>query len=139
MKEKVFRICAERGKPLPPIPLRVIAPFEHIALPYRQGTLQELNARGGLTPKEALVVLRELREHDYSKRLRKEYARIQRLTQMEADAELRALVKERYRRMLQEEAEEEARKKCNHPGTRPEAVPRGMKKCTKCGMMIAAD
>lgn len=135
MNEYVFKIMRERdGRLLIEIPLRVILPHQDQALINHGGqSFGNLNARGGLTAKEALHVLYNIRWYDSLTS-----ARIIRLTQDEALQELVRVVKERYVKMVDEEQRAKDAVPCNHSGDRPTDISHGMKKCKKCGAFLAA-
>ena len=82
------------GNALPPIPWAVIAPHEDSAQRLHQQTLERLNARGGLTPCEALCVLLDVPSCSDHERA------IFKLKLGAADAELRKLVTERMQRAV---------------------------------------
>lgn len=130
-KEKVFKIMTERGaKQLDPIPLRVIAPHEQQAMRNHGGqSLQELNHRGGLTPREALHVLYDTPWYDTP-----ESQRIIYLTQMEVEQELRRVVRERWQEMRRRELIEK-REVCKHD-IPEKAGADGMRRCLQCGCPV---
>lgn len=130
-KEYIFPITGERaGTRLKPIPLRVIAPFERRALANYGHTLQSLNDRGGLDPRQALHLV-----YDLSWRGSAESNRIADMGIEEADRELRAVVRERYARILRAAEEAGLRERCSHDS--PERLgSEGVKKCPKCGCLV---
>lgn len=127
MKEKVFPIMDERGGKLPPVPLRVVVLHEATALKNHHQPLLQLNARGGLTPKEMLHVLLDVRWDNSSVPSK----RIQNMTQGEAEREMRELVRSQYRMLIQVDG------LCDHPKELPKDVSHGVRKCHKCGMLVA--
>lgn len=134
MKEKIFKIMAERnGIQLKPIPLRVILPHELQARRNHGGqSLIKLDERGGLSPKEALHVLKDIDWYDND-----ESKRIMLLTCDEADRELRVLVRERYLRLRAEEEGRQFHVACSHP-ERPKDASRGVVRCQKCRGLVEA-
>lgn len=83
---KMFTIMGGHGgNSLPPIPWAVIAPHEAAAQRLHAQSLERLNARGGLTPCEALCVLLDAPSDERA---------IFKMTFAEADAALRRLVAE---------------------------------------------
>jgi hypothetical protein len=130
IQTRTFSIIGERTNTwLPPIPWAMLQPYERRAQANHGGqTLERLHARGGLSPAEALMVLKDLPCHG------PEWDRLMRLSYIEQDRELRTLVKERLPHMLTVGAAA-----CTHP-ERPEVLDnRGLKKCPNCGKLIPGD
>lgn len=135
VKEQVFNIMAERGQQRNPIPLRVM--LQHAPQAYKNHlqSLGTLNRRGGLSPKEALHVL-----YDLSWNLSDaESKRIQTITDEEADRELRRVVRESFKKLLEEERVRQASAlKCVH-GDRPVTMDNahGARRCPRCKELVA--
>lgn len=134
VQEKVFRIMSERLRPMDPIPLRVILPHVNTAYQNHHQSLGRLNERGGLHPKEALHVLLDLR-WDGSEASQ----RIQYMTTEEADKEVRAIVHERFPKILAEDAliRERMRGRCTHDEPEKLINAQGIRKCPHCGCLVA--
>lgn len=134
-KERGFSIMGERtGTWFKPIPWRIIAAHERQALRNHGGqSLETLHARGGLSSKEALHVLKDLTWYN-----NEESQRINRLTVDEADRELRNLVTAQFKALLEAERRGQPRLACTHAERPPSVDSRGMEKCPQCGGMVIA-
>lgn len=124
LAERQFSIMAERtGTWLDPIPWRVIALHENSARRNHGQSLERLQQRGGLTPREALAVLMDAPVADFDM-----------LTFDECNRKLREVVAVRVEMLKSMPVEV----KCAH-GPRPEWLDdRGIQKCPNCGELINA-
>lgn len=136
-KERVFKVMGERaGVQLKPIPLAVLWEHERTAYRNHGQSFEQLDRRGGLTPKEVLHILYDL---GWGENI--ESRRIMLLSNQDAELEMRELVRSRYRKMRrieEEQAEIEYRRtNCNHPH-QPAELGDGVRRCPKCGGWVRA-